>query len=58
MAGAVLVHVQINTAVDEVAGFAEANYKLMASLRGPSARLAPADRKKATELMHAFAVSA
>jgi hypothetical protein len=53
------VHVllQINAAVDELAGFAEANARLMAAARSNSAKLVGAERKHATELLHSVAVS-
>jgi len=47
---------KVNTVLNELAGFAEANNRLMASLKQSGARMSGADRKRATELLHTVAM--
>lgn len=56
--------VQVNAALDELAGHAATNLRTMAAVRNPAggggagaAKLAPAERKRATDLLHGVAVS-
>lgn len=51
-----LLPVQVNAALDELAGHGLATARLMAAVRAGGAKLAPAERKRATELMHSVAV--
>ncbi|KAJ9532028.1 hypothetical protein QJQ45_003753 [Haematococcus lacustris] len=46
---------KINSAVDELAGYAEANIKLLATARTAGAKMAGPERKRATELLHSIA---
>ncbi|KAJ9533809.1 hypothetical protein QJQ45_026901, partial [Haematococcus lacustris] len=46
---------KINSAVDELAGYAEANSKLLATARTAGAKMAGPERKRATELLHSIA---
>ena len=48
---------QANAALDELVQHAEANSRLVQAARTGGAKLAPADRKRATELLHSVAVS-
>ncbi len=57
-------YVQVNAALDEVAGHAATNLRTMAAVRNTAggggagaAKLAPAERKRATDLLHGVAVS-
>ena len=49
---------QVNAALEEMAGHAEANSRLLAAARSQQTakHLAPAERKRATELLHSVAV--
>ncbi|GLI68353.1 hypothetical protein VaNZ11_012756 [Volvox africanus] len=46
---------KVNSALDELAGHAQNNSKLIAAVKGGGNKLAPADRKRATELLHSVA---
>eukprot|EP00198_Chlamydomonas_reinhardtii_P006470 XP_001695806.1 predicted protein [Chlamydomonas reinhardtii] len=50
-----LVPEKVNAALDELAGHGLATARLMAAVRAGGAKLAPAERKRATELMHSVA---
>ena len=47
---------QVNATLDEVAGCAEANYRLMAAVRTAGSKLSGPERKRAAELLHGIAV--
>ncbi|EFJ46034.1 hypothetical protein VOLCADRAFT_121093 [Volvox carteri f. nagariensis] len=47
---------KVNAALDELAGHALNNSKLIAAVKGGGTKLAPADRKRATELLHSVAM--
>ncbi|PNH03055.1 Spindle and kinetochore-associated protein 1 [Tetrabaena socialis] len=47
---------KVNAALDELANHAAGNVKLMAAAKAGGAKLAPADRKRATELLHSIAL--
>lgn len=46
---------KVNAALDELVQHAEANSRLVQAARAGGAKLAPADRKRATELLHSVA---
>lgn len=48
---------QVNSAIEEAAGRADANMKLMQAAKSGGAKLTPAERKRATDLLHNIAVS-
>lgn len=49
--------VQVNAAVDEMAGHAEATGRLLLAAQTSGQKLTTSERKKATELLHSVAVS-
>ncbi|KAG2447269.1 hypothetical protein HYH02_007599 [Chlamydomonas schloesseri] len=50
-----LVPEKVNAALDELAGHGLATARLMAAVRAGGAKLAPAERKRATDLLHSVA---
>lgn len=57
MSDCVCCDVQVNAAVDEMAGHAEATCRLLVAAQTSGQKLTTSERKKATELLHTVAVS-